>query len=92
MEVFCCKCGSGSVIDADSTEMGCECELFSTDISYLLLDRSDAIDKWEYIDILPANCLAFTHSGNKCVTFLEVDDALEPITYRLNLNELETLD
>ena len=91
MEVFCYKCGSSSVIQPDSTEMACDCELFSTDITYLFIDRTNAVS-WDFTDILPPNCLGFTHGGNKTVSFFEIDDALEPVAYVLNSEELETLN
>lgn len=87
MEVFCCKCGTDSYVEIGSTNITCQCDLFSTDISYLYIDRSNAIQWDQCLDILPANCLALTHNGNKCLTFMEIEDALEPVTYLLNPNE-----
>lgn len=91
MEVFCYKCGTSSVIQPESTEMACDCELFSSDISYLFIDRTGATE-WDCTDILPPNCLGFTHGGSKTISFFDIEDALEPVVYLLNHEDSKTLD
>jgi hypothetical protein len=91
MEIFCYKCGASALIEPSSTNLKCGCELFSTDITYLFIDRSQAVD-WDLIDILPPNCMAFTRGGNKTVNFFDAGDHLDVVAYTLNSEDLETLN
>lgn len=82
MITFCVKCGEDSIIDGVKVELGCSCELFSSDISYLFIGREDE-EKWSLLDIVPPNCLMLTDGATKTISFFEAEDSLEPVHYSL---------